>query len=923
MTVYQVMYLSNSPNSEAFCPKNSRIRSLETVLRWAIAFAVLLALGDRSLLAQSLSDWPFYRHDLQLSGRSPGKGKMRQAPVEKWRWYLGGDRNLFEVSPRPGVSEAELSRVEFGAAYEQESVSKWRPPVLVDLAGNGQLVPRPTGKVGKLLAEISGLQQVTFEFVPDKPNSARGRCFAFDRGVDQPRLVWETEVEGEVYEMLWALGDMDGDGQLEVVFMTHYRAIVYDGATGRKKSTLAWDIGRNYGLMELIDVDGDGAKEVAVVVDSPPHVDVLKYAPEQGKPLWTLRYVTDAQVLLPIDLRLYTIPNGVGDLDADGQIEIAYNLYNEKGDHRWHVIIRDALSGTVKVDLPSLFLYGVVDLGGPTKALCCSKAEGSGPPSDAEGALFDFRKGEWMSMWTGPRVRWQLAPHDGPVEFSSIASLGPTAAQVVRTTDVDGDGQSDLFATLDRSTAIALGRNAAGEFETKWRVVGPADSVLAIEGAQQTTCLLNVDATQGTLATTGCVTFAKSRSRRGDFGPAPARSLAMVADVDGDGANETIAQDSLGRTRVVRFSKDADCPKELLRVRGGGLALGTRWPGYPYTKYPAFTFDLDGDGRRELLLTDVDDETEATLFCRDHEGELRWRCALPGTPARGIVWIMPGHYVQPDRFDLFVVVQNGGLGEGFLLEGATGAIVWRRAELKIANGTPFNIGTNGPWLSAADADGDGLDDILGETDPYLLVLRGRDGEPRVTPRTMLGDLFQGFVVYGEAMVGDWDGSGRPSIFTNTPLGGFGLVTADLRVKWSRAIPDGRRNCIGSIGRVSPEGPWVYGTISNEEFQLYDLRNGEPLAAGAVGFDPGAYQALYSADIDDDGQDEFLAFAGDRLICVGLKKIAEGPGHRPILEWSLAVPGASGPLTIADVDHDGAIDILFTGSDGCVHVLVAQ
>jgi len=274
--------------------------------------------------------------------------------------------------------------------------------------------------------------------------------------------------------------------------------------------------------------------------------------------------------------------------------------------------------------------------------------------------------------------------------------------------------------------------------------------------------------------------------------------------------------------------------------------------------------------------------------------------------------------VRRDRVDLFVVVQNAGLGEAFLLEGPSGRIVWRRSELKIANGTPFHIGSQNPMLSTADADGDGLDDILGETDPYLLVLRGKDGSPLVIPRMMIGDLFRGFVVYGEAMVGDWDNSGRPSIFTNTPIGGFGLVGADLKVKWSVDRTNQPRNCVGSVGRVHTGGPWVYGTIAGTEFQLYDMRNGKRLTAGGVGVDPGAYQVLYCADVDGDGQDEFLAVAGDRLICVGLD-----PNGRPVVKWSFAVPGATGPLTIADADNDGLLDILYTGTDGCIHVLCAK
>jgi len=113
---------------------------------------------------------------------------------------------------------------------------------------------------------------------------------------------------------------MDGDELTEVIFMTHYRVLVYNGQTGEKKSTLKWPIGRNYGQMTLADVDGDKLPEVVVVVDSPPHVDVLKYAPKEGKLLWSHRYITDAQVSLPIEIKLRLIPDPIQDVDGNGRM---------------------------------------------------------------------------------------------------------------------------------------------------------------------------------------------------------------------------------------------------------------------------------------------------------------------------------------------------------------------------------------------------------------------------------------------------------------------------------------------------------------------------------------------------------------------------------------------------------------------------
>src|SRR4051812_15161342 len=171
-------------------------------------------LFPRGAGAQPAGDWPYYRHDLQLTGRSPGRGRMREAPVEKWRWRPGGPAGLIELTHQRGATaRAPLGGGKpFGGAYLAQTTSKWHPTPLVDLAGDGKLVPSPGDKLGRLLPDVKGLQRVVFEAVADPPNSARGRCYSYAEGAASPKLVWETEVEKEVYERLWTLGDMDGDG---------------------------------------------------------------------------------------------------------------------------------------------------------------------------------------------------------------------------------------------------------------------------------------------------------------------------------------------------------------------------------------------------------------------------------------------------------------------------------------------------------------------------------------------------------------------------------------------------------------------------------------------------------------------------------------------------------------------------------------
>jgi hypothetical protein len=859
------------------------------------------------------ADWPYYRHDLQLTGRSPGVGNLDRAPREKWKLYLGGWSGLIAVTHRAGARSAiDLEGKAFGQDYLRRTGNEWGPPPLVDLAGDGKLVPAPPGKLARLLPGVKGLQQVIWEPVPGQPNSGRGRCYSFAAGAGRPKLVWETEPEKEVYEMLWAIADMDGDGRPDVAFMTHYRIIVYDGQTGKKKSTLRWPIGRNYGQLTLADVDGDGRAEAVVVGDAPAHADVLRYAPGQGKLLWSQRYITDAQVSLPIDLKLQLVPGCVQDLDGDGKVEVLYNLYNHEKDNKWHLLIRDARTGDIKHNLPGVYLWGVADLGRKTRTLCCLKAPGEGCPDEGEGQLLDLVDGRWRPSWRGAGVRWQMMPYRWLAHEHSIASRGPSAASVPRALDVDGDGHNEVFVTRDGRTLEALGLSG-GKVKVKWSVTGPPGSRLAVEGASRKgAVLVSVDAPSGRAQLSDCAGSARAHYPRNSFHPLPALPLPTVADLDGDGRNEILVQDARWTTRVLRCGSPGTAPRLVRTIPGGGLWLDATWAHYPPSKFPVFSADLDGAGQRVLLLTDAGAETVATVTCVDHSGRRRWRTALPGTPARGVVWMAAGHFRGRKTRDVLVVVQRTWC-EGFCLDGSSGKVLWHVPRLYLKDKTPLGFG---PRVGVADVDGDGLDDVFGLSWQYLFVVRGKDGKPLATPRSMIHDVFPRWVSYGIGVLGDWDGSGRVSLFTNTSTNGFGLVSGALERKWFADRNGEPTTRLGSIGRVEKGVPWTFATFAGNTFLSYDMKTGKRLVSQEIkGLVPSPTAEVYCADIDGDGSDEFLTTAGNRLICL---RGGRAPGPR--LKWSVPLPASPSQLTIADVDNDGWLDILYTGSDGYLHCL---
>lgn len=119
-----------------------------------------------------------------------------------------------------------------------------------------------------------------------------------------------------------AVGDVDGDGDYEVVTTTYYGGQVYVWHW-QNGELLAGDWPKAFGYSiranpVLADLDGDGDAEIIVAVGDPDDIyDGIHVFQHDGTPVWT-----------------YTAENVQGpmaaaDLDGDGDIEIAFSSYTE------------------------------------------------------------------------------------------------------------------------------------------------------------------------------------------------------------------------------------------------------------------------------------------------------------------------------------------------------------------------------------------------------------------------------------------------------------------------------------------------------------------------------------------------------------------------------------------------------------------
>jgi hypothetical protein len=163
-------------------------------------------------------------------------------------------------------------------------------------------------------------------------SQGHGGARAYDRAGN---LLWEVQTQDvtpgpsngfrDPVMATPAIGDIDGDGDLEVVFgaLDHYLYVV-DGATGLAEPGWPRDMRDTvFSSAALHDIDGDGRLDIIVGVDA--HLEGSPYNTPDGGCLQVLRYDGTSLSGFPkcIDQTINSSP-AVGDIDGDGRPEIVH-----------------------------------------------------------------------------------------------------------------------------------------------------------------------------------------------------------------------------------------------------------------------------------------------------------------------------------------------------------------------------------------------------------------------------------------------------------------------------------------------------------------------------------------------------------------------------------------------------------------------
>ena len=269
-------------------------------------------------------------------------------------------------------------------------------------------------------------------------------------------MVWETEFFTNTWDPNVLVVDVDVDGQLDIVVATHYRILVFDGATGETKMQLQYHGYRNYGWFGAANIDDDPYPEFGVVADFSMHSEVID---NDGTEL-TLRWLRDIQPDPSQSTKVVRPkPQALVDVDGDGRFELVYSIYNDQGDGQWHIVGVDALSGETSFDFPQHHLHGMADVDGDGRLeLFVSATSGEALPTYAPLAVWSLQAGAATVRWSHERGRFStVLLNQLPLTVSTGAADG---LRTVSTGDVDGDGRRDFFAIAPDGAGeelIALG----------------------------------------------------------------------------------------------------------------------------------------------------------------------------------------------------------------------------------------------------------------------------------------------------------------------------------------------------------------------------------------------------------------------------------------------------------------------------------
>jgi outer membrane protein assembly factor BamB len=884
-----------------------------------LIFTWLTFLPLNGAVSAATKDWPVYRHDVALSGVSPAKGRI-VTPDVKWEYYLGAP--FVPIAAAKNEASGNVADLD-GDGTPEKFLLKDKTIEVTDLSGkplwsftvNG-LSLGGDARVAKLFPDRKGQQIVSFSHRMDT-GEGQGYCFTFDKGARNGELAWTTGPLTAYYAPTLIVDDVDGDGLLDIVTAPHYRVQIFSGQTGALKAEVPVAKGRNYGIL-LSRPRGDRpSKDIFIVCDFVLHVECVRFENGKWVHAWGHKYLEDENAPSPQGRQKYIRvgPNPVSDLDGDRADDMAYMFVDAAEDDQWHLIVRDAETGKVKADIGGVWLWSIADLNGDgASELIYTPTREKRPPTYRDLHVGRLSGDKIIDFAILKQVHPVLMNATLPLTAHTIADEGLT--DILRT-DLDRDGTPEFFyAEKSKSgrfeeTFAAIALMPDGTLKRTWKF------------AQGNHRLNLVSATAGevrvrdlTVAKVLAIDAKGTVVSKTDLGqPGGFSTLPIVVDLDGDGRNEIVVQNAAGEVIALKPGKGHGAPPRILwSLPGAAMNVS---PGYAWNgALCPQAADVDGDGRSEVLFAAEDERGLSALVCVDGRGKFKWRRSIEGCPWGGLQagvdhWTFGRFTGRLRGLDVYVDLhrRSKGSGEGWMLRGDTGEVVWKRNGL-VSKETAMPFGGGIP--AVADLNRDGMDDLAQMFFTVYGAIRGDTGEPIFPPAFLWGASYFGkWLAYSEPTVADLNGDGKLDVYLNSRLyarGGYAAIHADGKPLWAEFHNnDEGSNGLGPVGDFDGDGkldigvPVLNGTLlclnaadGTHKWQIKTPVTGDVIAT----------------DVNGDGIMELLFTTYG-----GAMRAVSGKDGREI--WTI---GVSGQPIVADVDGDGWAEVLAVGNDGVLRLI---